>query len=123
MRGRTDRGTRFVGLVIAALLVAGCAVGSAASQERVVGGAAIPIESAPWTVLVRYVPTGSTVQYDCTGSVLTPNLILTSAFCLYDSSGKLEPAAGISVEAGVSDYQTPTSTDHEQDRAVGSYRV
>ncbi len=117
------RGRRIFALAITMVLVAGITAGAAAASARVLGGTAIQIQSAPWTVLVRYVPTGSSVEYDCTGSVLTPNLILTSAFCLYDSSGNLEPAAGISIQAGVSDYETPTSTDHEQDRAVGSYRV
>src|ERR1700720_4371953 len=100
MRCGVDRGRRFVSVVMAGMLVAGSTAGTASPAAQVLGGTAIQIQSAPWAVLVRYVPTGSSVEYDCTGSVLTPNLVLTSAFCLYDSSGKLEPAAGISIEAG-----------------------
>ncbi len=42
---------------------------------------------------------------------------------MYDSSGNLEQASDISITAGVSDYQSPTSTDVEQDRAVVSHRI
>jgi secreted trypsin-like serine protease len=109
------------GLALAALAVA-VSAGAASPAVRVVGGTAIQIQSAPWTVFVAYYPGGDT-QYQCTGSVLDASTILTAAHCLYGPTGTLAQPAQVSVEAGVSNYAAPASTDAEQDRAVSSFRI
>ncbi len=106
-----------------ALLVIACfaGVGGAPSAVALVGGSPATISSAPWTVLVSY--TTSSGSYGCTGSIVAPSLVLTSAFCLYDSSGTVEPLAGLSVIAGVSNYVSPAAGDVQQTRAVDYVRV
>jgi hypothetical protein len=112
------RATRLIqSLALAALVGAG--VASAAG--RVVGGTMIQIQSAPWTVSVRY-DFGSSAAV-CTGSVLDASHILTAAHCLYDPSGILAQPSSVSVQAGVSNFASPISTDLEQDRSVSSFRV
>jgi Trypsin len=111
-----------VGLLLAAV-VGGVVVGGAAPGVRLIGGSPIAIQSAPWAVIVRYSPPNSSLEYDCTGSIVTASIVVTSAFCLYDSSGQLEPAGELSITAGVSNLDSPTSTDTEEDRTVGSVRV
>src|ERR1700722_9790802 len=108
-------------LALAALAVV-VSAGAASPATRVGGGAAIQIQSAPWTVFVVYYPGGDT-QYQCTGSVLDASSILTAAHCLYTPTGTLAQPAQVTVEAGVSNYSAPASTDAEQDRVVTSFRV
>ena len=108
-------------LALAALAVV-VSAGAASPAVRVVGGTAIQIQSAPWTVFVVYYPGGDT-QYQCTGSVLDASTILTAAHCLYGPTGTLAQPAQVSVEAGVSNYAAPAATDAEQDRAVSSFRI
>jgi hypothetical protein len=114
-RARTAR--LIQGLALAALI--GSGVASAA--VRVVGGTVIQIQSAPWSVFVRY-DFGPEAAV-CTGSVLDASHILTAAHCLYDPSGVLAQPSSVLVQAGVSNFASPISTDLEQDRSVSSFRV
>ena len=108
------------GLVLA-VLVAGIAVGNASSAAQVVGGSPIQVQSAPWSVFVTYdIGNG---RFQCTGSVIDASHILTAAHCLYDSSGTLASPSALAVQAGISNYLSPASTDLVQDRTVGSFRV
>jgi Trypsin len=104
-----------------AVLVAGIAVGNASSSARVVGGTPIQVQSAPWSVFVTYdVGNG---RFQCTGSVIDASHILTAAHCLFDYSGALASPSALAVQAGISNYSSPASTDLVQDRTVGSFRV
>lgn len=104
-----------------ALLVALVLVGGASPAGRAVGGTPISISAAPWAVAIDY---GNDVEHDdCTGSIISPSLVVTSAFCLYSSSGSIEPLAGLTVIAGVSNDVTPASTDAEQSRTLSSVRI
>jgi hypothetical protein len=108
------------GLVLAAL-VAGIAVGNASSAGRVVGGTPIQVQSAPWSVFIFFV--SGDFQYQCTGSVIDASHILTAGHCVYDSSGTLTTPSALTVQAGISNYLSPASTDLVQERAVSSFRV
>ena len=108
------------GLVLA-VLVAGIAVGNASSAAQVVGGSPIQVQSAPWSVFVTYdVGNG---RFQCTGSVIDASHILTAAHCLYDYSGALASPSALAIQAGISNYSSPASTDLVQDRTVSSFRV
>lgn len=108
------------GLALAALVGAICA-SNASSASRIVGGTAIQIQPAPWTVFVqqRVAPGG----FLCTGSIVDPSHILTAAHCVFDDNGNLASPSQLTVKAGVSNFSTPSSTDVEQDRAVSAIRV
>ena len=93
----------------------------AAPATTVLGGSAIQIQSAPWTVFVEQ--DAGTTLYLCTGSIIDASHILTAAHCLFDDSGVLTQATTLTVRAGISNFSSPTSTDAEQDRAVGSFRI
>ena len=108
------------GFALVALASAVCAA-SASSASRIVGGTAIQIQAAPWTVFVEQrVASGG---FLCTGSIVDPSHILTAAHCVYDDSGNLASPSQLTVRAGVSNFSTPSSTDVEQDRTVSAIRV
>lgn len=93
----------------------------AAPAAAVIGGRAISIHSAPWSVFVA--DTRSSTEFVCTGSILDPTHILTAAHCLYDDSGVLATPADISVEAGVSDDSAPLPGDQAQSVSVSGFDV
>ncbi len=108
------------GLALAAFAGALCAA-SASPSSRIVGGTAIQIQAAPWTVFVQQqVGSGG---FLCTGSIVDPSHILTAAHCVFDDSGNLASPSQLSVKAGVSNFSTPSPTDIEQDRSVSAIRV
>lgn len=98
----------------------------AAPAAAVIGGSAISIRAAPWSVMVRdtRTTTGSaTTEFLCTGSILDPTHVLTAAHCLFDDSGVLATPADISVEAGVSNDLTPLTGDRAQSVSVSGFAV
>jgi hypothetical protein len=105
-----------------AALVAAIAAGGVSAAPRVVGGTSVQIQSAPWTVFIRYDFGSATEVAVCTGSVIDASHVLTAAHCLYHA-GTLATPASLSVEAGVSNVVAPLATDAEQERSVSSFRV
>ncbi len=97
------------------------AVAPASGASRVVGGTAIEVQQAPWTVFVQY-QVGN-IRYLCTGSIVDASHILTAAHCVFDDSGQFATPSQVTVRAGVSNFSSPLSTDLEQDRPVSLIRV
>ncbi len=93
----------------------------ASPATTVLGGTAIQIQAAPWTVFVQQ-NAGATL-YLCTGSIVDASHILTAAHCLFDDSGALTQPSTLSIRAGISNFTSPAATDAEQDRTVTSFRV
>jgi Trypsin len=88
-------------LLLAALAVAAASSPSAAASPRkpfVVGGTAIPIESVPYQVHVRF------GEFGCGGSVLDAERILTAAHCVVPpGQTQPRPAESFRVMAGFTD--------------------
>jgi hypothetical protein len=91
----------------------------------VVGGKAISITAAPWTVAV-WEPTypGHPRYVACTGVIIDPLHILTAGHCvMIGNSAKPLSVSGFRIEAGVSDFRDPRVSDHPQFRAVSAVRA
>jgi hypothetical protein len=108
-------------LALAALAGAVCA-GSALPASQIVGGTAIQIQAAPWTVFVEQ-DRSLLGEYLCTGSIIDARHIVTAAHCVFDDRGDRAKPVELSVKAGVSNFSTPLPTDAEQDRSVSALRV
>lgn len=108
----------------AAVLTAGAASASAASEPRIVGGERVDISSAPWQVAIAATPVGddrpASERQFCGGSLLSADLVLTAAHCLYDDDVReFAPADEISVIAG----RTQLDSADGREVAVAEYRV
>ena len=108
-------------LLLLLLALAALGAGSAQSAPAVVGGSAVEIQSAPWTVFIQQ-DQGSTVIL-CSGSILDSLHVLTAAHCVFQDSGAVASPTAFEVEAGISNFNQPLATDAEQDRGVSSLRV
>jgi hypothetical protein len=118
-RVRTAGRLAFLAPLAAAVLLVGSPAGLGARQ--VIGGSAIPIQSAPWAVFVR-LATSSGASL-CGGSIIDALHVVTAAHCVYDQTRTVAPATSFTVRAGISNYETPAAGDAEQDRTVSLVRV
>uniref|UniRef100_W8CC16 Chymotrypsin-2 n=1 Tax=Ceratitis capitata TaxID=7213 RepID=W8CC16_CERCA len=74
------------------------------SQERVVGGAAVPDgEYIPYQISMQYRTRSGKDRHFCGGSIISPNRILTAAHCVNGQDAKR-----ISVVAGIRDLNDST---------------
>jgi hypothetical protein len=113
--------TRLIHSLALVALIGAVSAGGASPALGVVGGTAIQIQAAPWTVFV--IATSTSTPYRCTGSIIDASHVLTAAHCLYAGTGTLASPSAVSIKAGVSNFISPTSSDLEQDRSVSSFRV
>ncbi len=110
---------RAVGRVLAALmLIAGLTAASASAGERsggdrgsgadasIVKGTSASIGELPWLAHITY--DGSVDDYECTGSVVAPRLVLTAAHCVLSEAGHIQSPANFRVVTGLSDLKQLT---------------
>jgi hypothetical protein len=112
---------RSASIAVLAAVTAAVVPTAASSALRIVGGTAIQVQSAPWTVFLTV--TFGREPYDCTGSVIDASHILTAAHCLYNDAGTLAQPDQIAVVAGTSNYKNPPSSSLVQRATVSSFRI
>ena len=69
------------------------------NNSRIAYGEMASTNQFPFAALVY----GNTFQ--CSGSLVSPRVVLTAAHCVYDSNGWREPASQIKVRIGKADFQ------------------
>jgi hypothetical protein len=94
---------------------------AAGKPAQIVGGNTVMSpEEAPWSVFITAVGAGGTTL--CSGSIITPDRVLTAAHCVLDGTRSL-PASAFSVVAGIVDGRLGADWTRIQTRQVGSTRV
>ena len=113
-------------LAAVALLLTVLVSASAGGAFGVVGGRRVSVAAAPWTMVVwkRSTYVGMPAYAACTGVIIDPLHILTAGHCVMaGDSAKLLPVSAFRIEAGVSNFKHPLSSDHPQSRSVSAVRV
>lgn len=92
-------------------------------QGRIVGGAPTNIRTVPWQVSVwsRGGPDGG---FDCGGSIIAANTIVTAAHCVDGAQIGDDPnEGGLGIDAGISHLTRDALGDNFQDSVVESARI
>jgi len=89
---------------------------------RVIGGSALQVQSAPWSVFIRQ-SVAANRFLQCSGSIVDALHVVTAAHCVFDQIGNQASITSLTVRAGISNFTTPAAGDAEQDRSVSSLRV
>jgi Trypsin len=106
--------------VVGAAATAVCCCALAPGATAIVGGRAISVQAAPWTA---YIEAQGPSGYACSGVILDRLHLVTAADCLFDSSGKVEVPAQLTVKVGTSNVVSPAAGDAVQSRGVSSFTV
>jgi Trypsin len=108
------------------MMVVGLLSATAGVALAVVGGKTVSVTAAPWTVVVwEQSPYKGQPRYAaCTGVIIDPLRVLTAGHCVMSGdSAKPLPSSAFTIEAGVSNFEHPPSSDHPQFRSVRAVRT
>jgi len=110
---------RAVGTIVASLaLLAGIAAPAASADDRpggnrgpgadasIVNGTSASIGELPWLAHIVY--DGPVDDYECSGSVVAPRLVMTAAHCVLSEAGHIQSPANFQVVTGASDLKQIT---------------
>jgi hypothetical protein len=103
-----------------ALVVAALVLVLAPAASGIVGGNAVDVRNAPWSVLVLHRAGGGGSL--CSGAIIDATHVLTAAHCVVENGAPVA-ASTLTVRAGVTNAATPGPTDSLQDRQVSAVRV
>jgi len=107
-----------VRIVASLMLVAGLAATAASADDRtggkrepradasIVNGTSVSIGELPWLAHIVY--DGPVDDYECTGSVVAPRLVMTAAHCVLSEAGHIQSPANFQVVTGASDLKQLT---------------
>lgn len=96
-----------LGFVLASLATATAAGASPGASASIVGGTTALSEEWPWAAFVLAADKKGE-GFSCSGTVISPNLVLTAGHCVEDiETGRKTPAAQYLVVTGSSDIRDP----------------
>lgn len=112
MRRVRMRGLRVIcgalGVLLASLALVGPAAASGGASASIVGGTTALSEEWPWAAFILAADKKGE-GFSCTGTVISPNLVLTAGHCVEDIiTGKKTPVAQYVVVTGSSDIRDST---------------
>jgi secreted trypsin-like serine protease len=101
----------FAVLVLAVSASAGAAqVPKPSAHAAIVGGVPLGTGAFPSAAFVLFQGNGGT--FTCSGTVVSPHVVLTAGHCAVDANGQPEPATGYVVGTGGVDISSPSSFQH-----------
>lgn len=94
------------------------------SRPRIIGGYGAVQSDWPFMAFVAYFDASGNPEFNCTGTVVAPNVVLTAAHCAVDETtgAPLDPA-GFAVVTGSVDWTNQSQRQVSQSRGSSSIRA
>jgi secreted trypsin-like serine protease len=106
-------------LAVCVVSMAHAAGAAPSAQASVIGGQQAEPGQFPWMAFVVDLLPGEEELTACTGTVISPRIVLTAGHCVVDEhSGALEEASGFRVVTGAADWTEPERQVSEVSRAI-----